>query len=260
METPIKTHTSRQTVFITGVSDGIGRALATHYAAAGARVLGVGRRPFPASLAGAMQPADYCRTDLSQPQAAPIVSTFLDTRCVDRLNCLVHNAALGWFGSPATQSAASIVELLATNLVAPIALTHALLGHVSATHGVVAFVSSVHAALPASDFAVYAATKAALDGFARNLRIEERGNVSVIVVWPGATRTEMQAKSGVPAERIKAERYMAPEVAAAHIARAVQRRRSRGLGFPNQLARWLGVHFEQTVDRAFVMALRRGNR
>jgi len=48
-----------QTILITGVSDGIGHALAVQYAAGGARVLGVGRRAFPASLAGSMHPDDY---------------------------------------------------------------------------------------------------------------------------------------------------------------------------------------------------------
>lgn len=50
-----------QTVLITGVTSGIGHALATHYAANGARVLGIGRRALPQSLVSRVQPADYYR-------------------------------------------------------------------------------------------------------------------------------------------------------------------------------------------------------
>ena len=51
----------KQTLLITGASDGIGLALAIQYAAAGARVLGVGRRPYPPALAGSVLPEDYSR-------------------------------------------------------------------------------------------------------------------------------------------------------------------------------------------------------
>jgi len=67
------------------------------------------------------------------------------------------------------------------------------------------FVSSVVADLPCPDFAVYAATKAALEGFARSLREELRGVVEVQVVVPGATRTGMHAKSGLSRERVEPE-------------------------------------------------------
>ena len=249
------------TVLISGASDGIGRALAAHYAAAGARVLGLGRRAFPEALGGAIRPADYLQVDLARPGAAAAVLAFVEERGINRLDAVIHNAALGWYGPPAAQSAASIDELLAVNLAAPVALTHALLPRLAAAHGVAVFVSSVHSALPAADFAVYTATKAALDGFARNLRIEERGRAqpapAVITVWPGATRTGMHAKSGVPAQRIRAERYMPPDAVAAQIARAVEQRRSRAIGRGNGLLRWLARHLEPAVDWGLAAAQRR---
>lgn len=246
-----------QTVLITGVSDGIGRALAAWYAARGARVLGIGRRPFPASLDGVLQMDDYCRVDLAWAPSAMLVRAFLDARAAPLLDVLVHNAALGWYGPVASQSATSIDELLQANLWAPIALTHALLPRLAATNGVAAFVSSVHSALPAPDFAVYTATKAALDGFARNLRVETRGQVSVLVVWPGPTATSLHVRSGVPAERINQGRAMAPEVVAAFVGRAIVRRRSGAVGGANRLLRWLGTHFEATVDSAIAPATAR---
>ena len=233
-----------QTVLIRGASDGIGRALAAQYAATGARVLGVGRRAFPASLAGSVQPLDYCATDLGAVAATATVRDFLEARGIAHLDVLVHNAAIGWYGPVAQQSSASIDELMQVNLYAPIALTHALLPRLRAARGAVAFVSSVHSALPTPDFAVYTATKAGLDGFARNLRIEERGAVDVVALWPGPTRTQMHVKSGIPQDRIKPERYATPESVAAQVMAAIGQRRSRTIGLGNRMLRWAAIHFE----------------
>ena len=159
------------TVLITGASAGIGRALAVEYARSGARVLGIGRRLFPAALVELIQPDDYCALYLGRADADAVVHDFLNGRGVTSLDILVHNAALGWYGPAAQQGAASIDELLTVNLYAPIALTHARLPRVRAAQGSIAFVSSLHSVLPTPDFAVYTATNAALDGFARNLQL-----------------------------------------------------------------------------------------
>jgi len=244
------------TVLITGVTDGIGRALAQHYVAGGSRVLGVGRRhpdslqpPLVAGLA-------YCQADLARPEAAETVSRFLGEQGCDGIDLLVHNAAVGWYGTVAEQCPDSINELLAVNLHAPIALTHALLPRISRVRGLIAFVSSVHAALPTPDFAIYTATKAALDGFARSLRIEQAGQTEVITLWVGPTRTSMHAKSGVPAGRLRVERFPSSEETAARIATAIARRRSTPVGAGNKLLHWFGVHFESWIDRAMIVAAR----
>lgn len=91
------------TILITGVTDGIGRALAEHYAAAGARVLGVGRRPSPPN--GLLTSGAYCQVDLARPEAAAAISLFLDERGINRLDVLIHNAAVGWYGPIAEQNA-----------------------------------------------------------------------------------------------------------------------------------------------------------
>jgi len=245
-----------QTILITGVSDGIGRALAVQAAAGGARVLGVGRRAFPDSLAASIAPADYCVADLGRADAADVIANFLAAREVTHLDALVLNAAAGYYGAPAQQSGAALDALLQVNLYAPIALTHALLPRLRSVRGVVAFVSSVHSALPTPDFAVYTATKAGLDGFARSLRVEEQGEVDVIVLWPGPTRTQLHVKSGIPPERTRSERYASPEQVAQAMLAAIQRRRSRAVGWGNRLLRWAAVHFEAQIDALLVSRAR----
>ncbi|MBK8050752.1 MAG: SDR family NAD(P)-dependent oxidoreductase [Anaerolineales bacterium] len=246
-----------QIILITGVNDGIGHALAIQYAASGARVLGVGRSALPESLAGSVHSDDYCAADLGEAGAAQKVQSFLDARGVTGLDVIIHNAAVGWYGAVQNQSSASIRELLSVNLSAPITLTHALLPRVCAARGAIAFVSSVHSVLPTPDFAVYTATKAALDGFARNLRLEVGNAVDVLVFWPGPTRTQMHVKSGIPKEKIYPERYASPEAVAAQIITGIRRRRSQALGPINQVLRWCASHFEFLVDTAMVTVARR---
>ena len=246
-----------QTILITGASDGIGQALALRYAAAGVRVLGIGQRVFPSSLAGSVAPTDYAAIDLGADDCVAAVRAFLDLRQVTHLDILVHNAACGWYGVPVQQDNASIDRLLDVNLYAPIALTHALLPRLRLADGVVAFVSSVHSVLPTPDFAVYTATKAGLDGFARSLRLEERRAVDVIVLWPGPTRTQMHTRSGVPAARIRPERFASPDTVAQAMMNAIQRRRSRAVGLGNRLLRWVALRFDTPLDALLAMLARR---
>ncbi|MEZ4609863.1 MAG: SDR family NAD(P)-dependent oxidoreductase [Caldilineaceae bacterium] len=67
-------------------------------------------------------------------------------------------------------------------------LTRRLLPRMAA-QGRIVFVSSLAAVMPTPDYAVYSATKAALDSFAANLRLElqaQRRPVHVQVIHPGA--------------------------------------------------------------------------
>lgn len=232
-------------VLITGATDGIGRALARIYHARGARIIGVGRRA-AVSLDSCR---DYCRVDLAQPFAAALITEFLWQRGVQRLDLLIHCAGIGSYGAVDAQTPEEIDALLNINLRAPITLTHALLPLLAAARGRVVFVGSVVAALPAPNYAVYGATKAALEGFARSLREELRGVVRVQVVHPGATRTAMHAKAGAPLNRIGWRRFPSPEWTAARIARAIDRDAPVAtIGAVNRLVRCAGRRTGGLVD------------
>jgi short-subunit dehydrogenase len=240
-----------RTVLITGATSGIGLELARHYAARGARLVLVGSRA-PAALEdpALCTPARYCRADLARPGAAAVVEQFLRARGLDRLDLLIHCAGLGSYG-PLEQQRGQIDALLAVNLRAPVALSYALLPLLWRARGRLVLVSSVAADLPAPDYAVYAATKAALDGFARSLRVELRGSVAVQVVHPGATRTPMHARAGAPLGRIGWRRFPPPERVAAQIARAVERGAPETtVGLGNRALRLAGRLGGGLVDRA----------
>lgn len=236
-------------VLITGASDGIGLALARLLRGDGARVVSVGRRP-DADVAPELRD-DYCRVDLAQPFAAALVAEFLGRRGIDGLDLLIHCAGVGSYGPAEAQSPGEIDALLDTNLRAPVALTHALLHTLAAASGRVVFIGSVAAALPTPDYAVYGATKAALEGFARSLRVELRGRVGVQVIHPGATRTGMHAKVGAPLERMGWSRFPSPERVARQIVRAIASGAPVAtVGLANRLLRLAGRHLDGLVHRA----------
>jgi short-subunit dehydrogenase len=233
------------TILITGATDGIGLELARLYRGMGARLVLVGRRALGELDADLFSESNYCCVDLAQEGAAEQVVRFLDGQGITTIDLLVQNAGIGYVGAIGSQSDANIRQVVAVNLGAPVALTHALLPRLRPVQGKVVFISSVAAVLPTPEYAVYTATKAALDGFARNLRIELRREIPIQVIHVGATRTGMLRKAGGDLDRLKWERFAPPEQVAGQIASAIQSRRAQvTIGLPNKIlyvtARWLG--------------------
>jgi short-subunit dehydrogenase len=227
------------TILITGATDGIGLALARHVHDAGRRLALVGRCPVE-GLPDFFTARNYCAADLKDPDSPRTIEQFLETEAVDDLDTVVHNAATGYHGPVEDQSEDSLAEMLQVNVASPIELTRRLLPRLR-SGGTIVFVSSVAAALPCPEYATYAASKAALEGFARSLRVELLGRFEVIVVRPGATRTGFHEKIGLDPERIGWSRLPPPEKVADAILRAISRRRRRavvGLGNRILCAAW----------------------
>jgi len=242
-----------QHVLITGATDGIGLELARRYHTRGARLVLIGRRALDELDEPCFSTSTYCRVDLADIAAPAIVAQFLQTHAIQTLDLLIHNAAIGYYGSLEQQTAANTRQLIAVDLRAPIALTHQLLPQLNAARGKLVFISSVAAALPTPDYAVYGAAKAALDGFVRNLRVELRGRVAVQLIVPGATRTTMHLKSGAPLDKLGWQRFPSAGAVAEQIVRAIDRgRATTTIGLSNQLLRFGGRHLSWLVDRLVV--------
>lgn len=238
------------TCLITGATDGIGLALAHYYRQQNMKLVLVGRRPWAEVPLADFSEADYCQVDLAQPHAAQAIVNCLAAQGISHLDMVIHNAGLGYVGPTDQQPSHSIDTLVNVNVWAPIALTHALLPYVQkSSRAKIVFISSVVSILPSPNYAVYSATKAALDGFARNLRVELKGQIAVQVIHPGATRTGMHAKAGLTREVMNWDRFPAAEQVAAQLAQAIASPRAEAtVGFTNKLVRFAGQHFGGVLD------------
>lgn len=194
-------------IVLTGDSDGLGAELATAWRARGHEVLGVSRR------------SGY---DLADP------ATGVD--CPGPCQ-LVQCAATSWFGPLHSQPEESLARLMRINLEAPLQLTHQLAPRLER----VVFVSSVSSTLASPDFAAYAAFKAALDGFARNLASEWQGRPRVQLVHPGPTRTGLFAQAGIAPEVLDWTAFPPARATARKLLRAVELGRDGPLEWRDRL-------------------------
>nr|ABB91668.1 alcohol dehydrogenase 4 [Starmerella magnoliae] len=121
-------------------------------------------------------------------KAAPLPASSYDL--------FVSNAGIAQFSPTAEYTNSEWLNIMTINLVSPIALTKALLQAVSGRSSEnpfqIVFISSVAALRGVAQTAVYSASKAGTDGFARSLA-RELGpqGVHVNVVNPGWTKTDM---------------------------------------------------------------------
>jgi NAD(P)-dependent dehydrogenase (short-subunit alcohol dehydrogenase family) len=174
-------------VLVTGGSRGLGEATARRFAAAGATVLTASRTAPPEDLPATFVPADL----RSAEGAAELGRRVLDT--VGGIDVLVNNAGTATGPTPTLKrSDSSWYADLEMNLLSAVRLDRALVpGMIERGSGVVVHVSSIASRFPQRAEASYAASKAALNAYSRELAtaVGEHG-VRVVCVLPGFVVTE----------------------------------------------------------------------
>ncbi len=163
---------------VTGASSGIGLSVARKMVARGAKV---------ALVARTKDKLEAIASDLGKERAVAFPLDVKDRGGLDalpgrvvarfgRLDVVVNNAGTNHRGSVDERSAADLVDIIETNLIAPILLTRASLVHLE-RGGVVVNVASLAGKVPVPHEATYSASKAGLRAFSRALDLElhERG-------------------------------------------------------------------------------------
>ena len=197
---------------ITGASAGIGREFARQLASRARTLVLIARREQRLNELGDelrnrnpqlnvhVRAVDLC--DKSQIDA---LVRWLEENKID-IDFLINNAGLGDYGSFATSPSERDDEMLQVNIVALTTLTRRLLPQmVARERGAILNVSSSAGFLPIPGMAVYAASKAYVNGFSEALRAELRGTgVTVTALCPGPVHTEfgdVAKRSGGQPER-----------------------------------------------------------
>lgn len=231
-------------LLLTGAGGGIGRAMAARLTAAGACVLGVGRGAGPAGLPWVQ--ADLT-TEAGRDAVAAAAAAF-DT------NVVVHAAGVPGFGPLGALPPQRIESVVATNLVAPMLLTQALLPQLlRQPRAQVVFVGSALGRIGLPGFSVYGASKAGLHGFAEALRRElADSGVRVQILGPRSTRTGFNDGAVEAYNRATGTAMDAPDaVADALLALIESEAAERYVGFPERLAVRLNGALGAGLDGSF---------
>src|SRR5580704_6685661 len=169
-----------QVVLITGALTGIGRAAALAFAKAGNRVVVSGRREeagqeLATELRGLGAEAEFIRADVRHESDVRALIDQTLTR-FGRLDAAVNNAGTEGHPGPVTeQSADSYAETFETNVLGTLlSMKHELRVMQAQGSGSIINISSTYGHLGARGASVYAASKHAVEGLTKSVRLRLR--------------------------------------------------------------------------------------
>ncbi|MEJ3653301.1 SDR family oxidoreductase [Actinomycetes bacterium KLBMP 9759] len=202
--------TERPLALVTGASRGIGAAIVRAFAPTHRLLLAGRDTDRLATEAAGLPDADVWPLDLIDLDA---VADTADR--VERLDVLVHSAGIAAIGSISGSEPAAWQRNFELNVLAPVALTRALLPALRTARGHVVIINSGQGINAGAGWGPYAASKFAARAFADVLRAEEP-DLRVTSVFPGRTDTEMQqAVVATEGGTYDPREYLRPESVAA---------------------------------------------
>jgi NAD(P)-dependent dehydrogenase (short-subunit alcohol dehydrogenase family) len=186
-----------KTILITGASTGFGKLTASLLLQQGHRVI--------AALRGGEARLRELYTDeevsgggltaldlhMERPETFGAVRALIEERFDARLDVLINNAGYAVIGPMEEQSEETIRHQLEVNTVGPMLLTNQLLPALHAAMGRILNVSSVVARISLPFYALYSASKFAVEGYSEGLAYDLRPfGIHVGLVEPGGFNTE----------------------------------------------------------------------
>ncbi|WNG30546.1 SDR family NAD(P)-dependent oxidoreductase [Cystobacter fuscus] len=219
--------------FITGISRGLGRALAEEVRAHGDVVVGTTRDGTSDLGAG----VHAVPLDLSRPEA-PAAAVRAAHAVHGRLDVVVNNAGYGLLGPIEETRDAEAAHLFEVNFFGALRVLQAALPLLRAQgSGHVVNISSIAALAPMAGSGLYAASKAALSALSESLAQELVGSgVRVTSVEPGAFRTDFLSAHSL---RRTETRLSAYEATSGEAVRALEKLIGQQGGDPRAAARAL---------------------
>ncbi|TPJ18889.1 SDR family NAD(P)-dependent oxidoreductase [Mesorhizobium sp. B2-7-3] len=189
-----------KTWFITGVSRGLGLAIAKAVLADGDRVVGTVRgNPPDLERPGQFHALKVDMQDVSAMEFA-VQKSFSISGTID---VVVNNAGYGLLGAVEDSTEEELRSLFEVNVFAPIRVARLFLPHLRRQRsGHIIFITSIAGRAPSLGAALYSAAKHAVEGFASSLAAEVAPTgIKVTAVAPGQFRTEFLSAASVRTSR-----------------------------------------------------------
>lgn len=196
----------RELIIVTGASTGIGAATARELARNGFHVLAGVRREVDAAALR----AEGIEPHILDITVASDIAAIADRVAADpqrrSLRALVNNAGIAINAPVETLPLAQWRRQFEVNLFGHIAITQALFPALLSSAGTVVNISSVGGKVVLPTYGAYAGAKFALEAVSDALRREVGGTgIKVVVVEPGAVKTEMAERGIATAEGLLAD-------------------------------------------------------
>ena len=178
--------------FITGISSGIGEALARAAVARGDTVIGTARSAAAVETFSAIAPGRSIGVQLDVSQPAEVKRAVDEAISSGPLDVVVSNAGQSIFGAFEETSIEEAKALLDVNVFGPWAVAQAVLPHFRERgSGQLVHMSSGCGVMGMPGLSAYCASKFALEGFSEALAAEvSQFGVRLLIVEPGAVKTK----------------------------------------------------------------------
>ncbi|MGE7370376.1 oxidoreductase [Neorhizobium sp. NPDC001467] len=186
-----------KTWFITGISRGLGRALAVAALAEGDTVIGT-IRSGQSDIDHENGILHVLNVDLSDgPKIEKAVADAFGL--VGEIDVIVNNAGYGLLGALEAATDAQVEHLFTVDVFAPFRIIRAALPHLRRQgKGHIVNITSIAGRAPSTGSALYSAAKSALEGLSAALALEVNAlGIKVTAVAPGAFRTDFLSSHSI---------------------------------------------------------------
>lgn len=191
----MKSYYQNKTVIVTGSSRGLGRELATHIWRGGGQVVLHGRGP-QENLDSACQTeikegrAVYVRGDIESKETAEAL-VHAAVSHFGGIDVLINNAGISHKGSFLESDIQVVNQVVQTNLMAVLQLTHLALPHILKSKGHILMISSLAGFVGLPDYLPYSVSKMALRAASESLGIElKKQGVHVGIIYFGFVQND----------------------------------------------------------------------